>query len=150
MSNNREHRGASAQTVASAPPYPSSNAPSYLPYYHRCTVPRKAAVLLKFSTKSQLSAFKGAHFSTWVACPPQAKQRDEVISQPVHNMCHGTWATALVSFSLLAPEDSCCFAVILAFITHVFLFLDDMAGSDTLQLAMPFHSAVKTGSSGLM
>lgn len=46
-------------------------------------MPRKAAVLLKFSTKSQLSAFKGVQFPARVACPPQAKQRDEVISQPV-------------------------------------------------------------------
>lgn len=64
-------------------------------------------------------------------------------------MCHGTQATALVSFSLLAPGES-CFAVILAFITCVFLFVNDMAGSDTVQLAMPRDSAVKTGSSGLM
>ncbi|KAM7388877.1 hypothetical protein PAMP_022886 [Pampus punctatissimus] len=75
-----EHRAASAQTVASAPPYPSSNTPSYPPYYHQYPVKRKAAAPLKFNTKSQLSSSKAVQFSTWVTCPPQAKQRDEVIS----------------------------------------------------------------------
>lgn len=61
-------------------------------------------------------------------------------------MCHGTRATALVSFSLLAPGESCCYAVILAFITNVFFcFLNDMAGFCTLWLAMPLCENRKLG-----
>ncbi|TNN57557.1 hypothetical protein EYF80_032223 [Liparis tanakae] len=52
--NHKEDRGARAQTAAPAPPYPDSNAPSYHPCYH----PWTAAVFLKFTTTSELSAFK--------------------------------------------------------------------------------------------
>lgn len=112
--------------MAYAPPCLSSNASSYPPYYCQCPVPRKVAVLLNFITKSQLPAFKGVQFSTWIACPPQAKQRAEVISQPNDTRpqpwCH-------FPFWL---QDRDVFAAILAFISCVFLFLNDMTDSVTL------------------